>query len=212
MLLHRQGNWGTETLNGFLRVTQLVSRRCGISVWEHRLESGFFSSEIHHISSSSSYSAPASAADTVGTCYQRDPYYFCIISYDDTVFTAATLPMLLWVCNTIAADSACIIIIANNSTTSAISCWLLPAPPIFLPCSLPNLPVFIALVLDLLPCLLLTLFTDGELRLRARKCFIYYSHEVWEAAARDFRTGLFISSSIPLSNWYEELATEPVST
>lgn len=33
--------------------------------------------------------------------------------------------------------------------------------------------MFIAPVPDILPCLLQTLFTDGEMRLRAKKCLLY---------------------------------------
>lgn len=103
------------------------------------------------------------------------------------------------ICNSITAGSACIVLTANNSTAATTSYWLPLSPPARLPLAPPKLPIFIALGLNLLPCPLQALFTDGELRLRARK-YLMYNHEA------DKWSGSFISSPVLLSNSYRELA------
>ena len=104
-------------------------------------------------------------------CYQPDPKYLGIISYEDAIFMAATLLALP---QHLQYGHRWVYYYCKQYCTRFLQLPLSPLP--FRPPSPPKPPVVIALVLALLPCLPQALLTDEELRPRARKRLIC-SHE-----------------------------------
>ena len=104
------------------------------------------------------------------------------------------LLLLLWrcqrICNTITTLLPVVLLLQIIALLLLLHAAFLPPPPPPLPPYPPKLPVFIALVPDLLLCLLQALFTDGEWRLRARKCVIH-GHEAakWQLRILDLGHG-----------------------